>query len=88
MLSLQIIALRWGRVSHLRVYGTPVKTATGKDACLADKCSFLQSDAGTHVSYWHKSDTIKSGFALQHWVAERSGRLHAISPFLASQVVS
>jgi hypothetical protein len=48
----------------------------------------LQNDAGTHVSYWHKSDTRKSGFVPQHRAAESGGRLHAISPFLAGQVVS
>ena len=42
--------LRWGRVSHCRTYGTPVKTATGKGTCYAGKCSILQNDAGTHVS--------------------------------------
>jgi hypothetical protein len=25
--------LRWGRVSHLTTYGSPVKTATGKNGC-------------------------------------------------------
>ncbi len=57
MLSLQIFALRWGRVSHCRTYVSPEKTATGKGPCNADKCSKKQNIAGTEVSDWHKSDT-------------------------------
>lgn len=57
--------LRWGRVSHLRTYGTPIKTATGKGTCYAGECSLLQKNAGTHVSDRRKSDTRKLCFVLR-----------------------
>jgi hypothetical protein len=88
MVSSQICALRWGRVSHRRTYVSPVKTAIGKDTCLAGKCSFLQNGAGTHGSYWHKSDTGKSGFVPQRRDVDSGGRPRAIGPFLARQMAS
>jgi len=62
-------------VSHRQTYGTAVKTATSKDTCYEDKCSLLQNEEGTHVSYWHKSDTTpfitRSHFAHQFNDAKR-----------------
>jgi hypothetical protein len=62
MLSFQISALRWGRVSHSPGYSTPEKTAIGQSTSLADKCNDLQNDAGTPVSDRHKIDTTESRF--------------------------
>ena len=62
LLSLQISALRWGRVSHLPGYAHPRKTAISKDTWNAGKCSFVQNDAGTRVSVWHEIDTTETRF--------------------------
>ena len=64
MVSLQISALRWGRVSHRRTYENPKKTATDKGAYRARNRSVLQNDAGTRVSDWHKFDTTETRFVL------------------------
>jgi hypothetical protein len=62
MLSFQISALRWGRVSHWREYSNLKKTSTSKDTYPAPSCSTLQNVAGTCSRDWHKSDTDSSGF--------------------------
>ena len=80
--------LRWGRVSHRRAYGPPVKTAIDKGTCHASKYSLLQNDAGTHVSYWNQSDSRKSGFLPQKQAAKSGGGLHTIRLFLVCQVAS
>lgn len=56
------MTLRWGRVSHCRTYGTPVKTAIGKDTWFAEQCSKKQNFVRTRVSDWHKSDTTGTRF--------------------------
>ena len=60
MVSFQIIALRWGRVSHPNSYGNPEKTSSINDACLASSRVTAQNDAGTRHQDWHKSDTACS----------------------------
>ena len=62
MLSSQICALRWGRVSHLAGYADPTKTAIAKGTSTADQCSEVQNNVGTCVSDWHKFDTTETRF--------------------------
>jgi O-glycosyl hydrolase len=56
------MTLRWGRVSHAAGYAQPTKTAISEKTCSAAKCIFVQNDAGTEVSDWHKSDTTETRF--------------------------
>src|SRR6056297_663470 len=60
MLPFQISAPRWGGVSHVPDTRIPRKYASDKKGFHAGQCSLLQNDAGTEVSYWHKSDATGS----------------------------
>ena len=67
------IALRWGRVSHPRTYGTPVKTATGKGTPLVGKCSLFRTmqermfPIGTNLTQGNQVLVRKT--ESQRWVA-------------------
>jgi hypothetical protein len=94
MVSFQINALRWGRVSQSGTYEIPEKTSSDNSVYPAGSRGDVQNDAGTIAKDWHKSGTVGSPNVPPisdwknnrfHWLAavRRDDRLSDAAQFLA-----